>query len=327
MKNVIVTGGLGFIGFNALQQWHEARPDVNFFNVDCETYAAQYKLKSKKKQLEENEIKSFCTDISKEYLVKIDLEPIVYNSKIDTIINFCAESHVDNSISGPKVFFDSNVIGVVNLLELCRKHGCRFHQVSTDEVIGAISPESNNDSSEEAKLNPSSPYSSSKASAELIVQSYVKTFGIHATISRCTNNIGAWQTPEKLVPKVIENALAGKKIPVYGAGDQRRFWIDVKSHNDALLRIVEDGKSGEIYNIAPKTENLVKNIDLVKMILKQLGKDESLIEHVKDRAAHDVCYWLDSSKIKNELGWEDTRDFEKTLHETVQWYVNANSLD
>ena len=327
MKNVIVTGGLGFIGFNALKQWHEMRPDMNFFNVDCETYAAQYKLKSKKKWLDENGIQSFCIDISKENSVKTVLESVIEKNNIDTIINFSAESHVDNSISGPRVFFESNVMGVVNLLEVCRKYSCKFHQVSTDEVIGAISPESGADSTEEAKLNPSSPYSSSKASAELIVQSYVKTFGIHATTSRCTNNIGAWQTPEKLVPKVIENALAGKKIPVYGAGDQRRFWIDVRSHNDALLRIVEHGRSGETYNIAPKPENLIKNIDLIKMILRQLGKDESLIEHVKDRAAHDTCYWLDASKIKKELNWEDTRDFEETLHETVQWYVNAGKLD
>lgn len=326
MKNCLVTGGLGFIGFNALQQWHEARPDVNFFNVDCETYAAWYKIKSKKDWLLKNNIKSLCIDISKDYPMQVDFEPFIEKNNIDTIVNFAAESHVDNSISGPKIFFESNIVGVANLLEICRKYGCRFHQVSTDEVIGAISPESNADSTEEAKLNPSSPYSSSKASAELIVNSYVKTFSIKATISRCTNNIGAWQTPEKLVPKTIENALAGKKIPIYGAGEQRRFWIDVKSHNDALLKIIEEGKPGETYNIAPKPENLVKNIDLVKMILKQLGKDESLIEHVKDRAAHDVCYWLDASKLKNDLGWKDTRDFGKILHDTVQWYVNANNL-
>lgn len=326
MKNVLVTGGLGFIGFNALQQWHKERPDINFYNVDCETYAAWYKIHAKKQWLLSNGIESLCVDISKLYQMKVDVEPFILKNNIDTIVNFAASSHVDNSIASPSIFFESNIIGVVNLLEACRKYGCRFHQVSTDEVIGAISPESNMDSTENAKLNPSSPYSSSKASAELIVKSYIKTFGLKATISRCTNNIGAWQMPEKLVPKTIENALAGKRIPIYGAGDQRRFWIDVRSHNEALLKILEEGKLGETYNIAPKPESLVKNIDLVKMILKLVGKDESLIEHVEDRAAHDICYWLDVSKIKNKLGWEDSRNFEDTLHDTVQWYIDSYNV-
>ena len=327
MKNILVTGGLGFIGFNALQQWHKARPDIRFFNVDCETYASWYKKKKKKEWLLRNEIKNYCVDISKSYPMKIDIEPIVKEHNIDTIINFAAESHVDNSIASPNVFFDTNIIGVANLLEICRKYGCRFHQVSTDEVIGAVSPESNLDSTEDAKLCPSSPYSSSKASAELIVQSYIKTFGVKATISRCTNTMGEWQHPEKLIPKTIENALSNKKIPIYGAGEQRRFWIDVQSHNEALLKIIEEGVPGEIYNIAPNPKNLIKNIDLVKMILKLLGKDESLIEHVEDRAAHDVCYWLDSSKIENTLKWKDTRSFEDTLQRTIQWYLNANTIN
>ena len=166
------------------------------------------------------------------------------------------------------------------------------------------------DSTENAKLDPSSPYSSSKASAELIVNSYFKTFGVKATVSRCTNNIGPWQHIEKMVPKTIVNALANKQIPVYGDGKQRRFWIDVKSHNDAVLEILEHGTVGETYNIAPKKENLLTNIDLVKKILKALGKSESLIEHVKDRAAHDVCYWLDAAKIEKDLGFTDTRSFD-----------------
>lgn len=326
MKNILVTGGLGFIGFNALQQWHKIRPDVKFVNVDCETYAAWYKIKEKKDWLLANGIHHYCVDISKDYPMKFDIEPAVKNYNIDTIVNFAAESHVDNSIASPKVFFDTNVIGVANLLEICRKYGCRFHQVSTDEVIGAVSPESSLDSTENAKLCPSSPYSSSKASAELVVQSYVKTFGVKATISRCTNNMGEWQHPEKLLPKVIQNALAGKRIPIYGTGEQRRFWIDVRSHNEALLKIIEEGVPGETYNIAPKPENLIKNIDLVKLILKHLGKDESLIDHVEDRAAHDICYWLDAKKMKNQLGWEDSRTFEDTLQRTIQWYANLNEI-
>lgn len=256
--------------------------------------------------------KSICDPVAVENAVK--------DFAVDTIVNFAAESHVDNSISGPMPFFETNVMGVVNLLEACRKYGCRLHQVSTDEVIGAKAPEDEDDTTEEAKLEPSSPYSSSKAAAELIVQSYVKTYGIDATTSRCTNNIGEWQNPEKLVPKTILNALAGEKIPVYGNGKQRRFWIDVKSHNDALLKILKNGKKGETYNIAPPAENLVKNIDLVKQILNAVGKDETLIEHVKDRAAHDICYWLDSDKMSTELGWADSRDFKKTLKRTIEWY-------
>ena len=318
MKNVLVTGGFGFIGFNALLDWIAKFPELNFINVDSETYAAQYKLNEKKSILKKLGVKSYKQSI-------IDLvmcEKIVKDNNIDTIVNFAAESHVDNSISGPGVFFSTNVIGVVNLLEICRSHGCRLHQVSTDEVIGAISPEMDVDSSENAKLDPSSPYSSSKAAAELIVNSYVKTFGVNATISRCTNNIGPWQNPEKMVPKTILNALSGKKIPVYGDGRQRRFWIDVKSHNDALMQILLHGKPGETYNIAPKKENLLENIALVKRILHALGKDEQLIEHVADRAAHDVCYWLDASKIEKELGFVDSQSFDATLDETVRWYCN-----
>lgn len=316
MKNVLVTGGLGFIGFNALVDWPKKMKNCTFVCFDSETYAAQFKLEEKKKILADSRVvcikKSICDPIA--------VERVISDFNIDTIVNFAAESHVDNSISGPMPFFETNVIGVVNLLEACKKHGCRLHQVSTDEVIGAKAPEDEDDTSEEAKLEPSSPYSSSKAAAELIVQSYVKTFGIDATISRCTNNIGEWQNPEKLVPKTILNALAGEKIPVYGDGKQRRFWIDVKSHNDALLKILKKGKTGEIYNIAPPEENLLKNIDLVKQILNAVDKDETLIEHVKDRAAHDVCYWLDSDKTFNELGWADNRDFKKTLKRTIEWY-------
>lgn len=316
MRSVIVTGGLGFIGFNALKDWAPKMKDTQFICFDCETYAAQFKLEEKKKILADLGVvcfkKSICDPVAVENAVK--------DFAVDTIVNFAAESHVDNSISGPMPFFETNVMGVVNLLEACRKYGCRLHQVSTDEVIGAKAPEDEDDTTEEAKLEPSSPYSSSKAAAELIVQSYVKTYGIDATTSRCTNNIGEWQNPEKLVPKTILNALAGKKIPVYGNGKQRRFWIDVKSHNDALLKILKSGKKGETYNIAPPAENLLKNIDLVKHILNAVDKDEMLIEHVKDRAAHDICYWLDSDKMFNELGWVDNRDFKKTLKRTIEWY-------
>lgn len=315
MKNILITGGFGFIGFNALLEWARF-PEYKFFNVDSETYAARYKLKEKKALLKRLGVKSFKKSICDANAIK----KIVIDNDIRAIVNFAAESHVDNSISGPKVFFDTNVMGVVNLLDICRKYGCRLHQVSTDEVIGAISPEMRVDSSESAKLDPSSPYASSKAAAELVINSYVKTYDVNATISRCTNNIGEWQNPEKLVPKTILNALADKKIPVYGNGKQRRFWIDVKSHNDALLEILRRGKPGETYNIAPCEDNLLENISLIKQILKTVKKPQELIEHVTDRAAHDVCYWLDAKKIDCELGWIDSRDFSETLTRTVNWY-------
>lgn len=319
MKNILVTGGFGFIGFNALIEWSKF-PEYRFFNVDSETYAAQYLLTEKKIILKNLGVKSFKKSICNAAVIK----KIVIDNDIDTIVNFAAESHVDNSISAPKVFFDTNVMGVANLLDICRKYGCRLHQVSTDEVIGAVSPEMPIDSSENAKLDPSSPYASSKAAAELIINSYAKTYSVDATISRCTNNIGEWQNPEKLVPKTILNAMAGKKIPVYGNGKQRRFWIDVKSHNDALLEILRHGRLGETYNIAPHEDNLLKNIDLVKQILKAVKKPQKLIEHVVDRAAHDVCYWLDARKIEHELGWKDDRDFSETLARTVEWYLNGS---
>ena len=316
MKNVLVTGGFGFIGFNALLDWSQKFPNCKFFNMDCETQAAQFKLKEKKTLLKKLGVKSFKNSI----VDPVACEKIVEDNQIDTIVNFAAESHVDNSIESPRVFFDTNVIGTANLLDAARKFNCRFHQISTDEVIGAISPEMDVDSTENAKFNPSSPYSSSKASAELIVNSYVKTFGVKATISRCTNNIGPWQHIEKMIPKTITNALFNKKIPVYGNGKQRRFWIDVKSHNEAVIKILSRGTIGETYNIAPKKENLITNITLVKKILKALGKTEKLIEHVKDRAAHDECYWLDASKIEKEIGFVDSKDFDITLNETIDWY-------
>lgn len=316
MKNILVTGGFGFIGFNALVQWSKDRPQYVLSNIDYETYAAKFMLQKKKEIIRSLGILSAKIDICD----RMKLEKFVNNNHIDTIVNFAAESHVDNSIASPNIFFDTNVIGVVNILEICKKHGCRLHQISTDEVIGAISPEMEIDSTEEAKFDPSSPYSSSKAAAELIIRSYVKTFGVEATISRCTNNIGAWQNPEKMVPKTILNALQDKSIPIYGNGKQRRLWIDVKSHNDAVMTILEKGKSGQTYNIAPQKRNLLANISLVKKILIALKKPNSLITYVKDRPAHDACYWLDATKIKVQLGFKDMRKFEDTLNATIHWY-------
>lgn len=316
MQNILITGGFGFIGFNAILQWKKTHPELNLFNVDSETYAAQFLLPRKKEILDSLHVDSFHEDIRNADA----MENIIVNRKIDTIVNFAAESHVDNSIKNPTVFFETNITGTVNLLNLSRKYNLRFHQISTDEVIGPISPEENCDSTENAPFNPSSPYSSSKASAELIALSYFKTFNTNITISRCTNNIGPWQNPEKLVPKTILNAINHKPIPIYGDGRQRRFWIDVNSHNDAILKILNKGKPGNIYNIAPNKNNLMTNIDLVHSILNSLNKPLSLINHIRDRPAHDICYYLDGRKMKEEMDWEDDVPFERTLQRTIDFY-------
>lgn len=321
MKNILITGGFGFIGFNAILQWKKNHPDLNLFNVDSETYAAQYLLKQKKEILDSLHIESFREDIRN----REPMEKIIVDKKIDTIVNFAAESHVDNSISNPNIFFETNILGTVNLLNLSKTHNLRFHQISTDEVIGPVSPEDKKDCSENAPFNPSSPYSSSKASAELIAISYFKTFNTNITISRCTNNIGEWQNPEKLVPKTILNAIYHKPIPIYGNGKQRRFWIDVNSHNSAIFRILKHGKPGNIYNIAPNKKNLITNIDLVHSILNSLNQPLDLIEHIKDRPAHDICYYLDGSKLENELNWKDTIPFESTLERTISFYAKLNN--
>lgn len=316
---VLVVGGLGFIGFNALQSWSVSCPHDTFFCYDVETYAAKFMLKQKKAWLKQHKIPCIKADVRD--AVAVDKAVTTYG--IDTIVNFAAESHVDNSIASPEIFFSTNVVGTVNCLEAARKHKCRFHQISTDEVIGAITPESGLDCTETARLCPTSPYAASKAAAELAVMSYIKTFKVNATISRCTNNFGPWQHPEKLIPTVITNACNDKQIPVYGNGKQRRYWIFVDEHNENVMNILRYGTVGETYNIAPSAgkKNLMYNIDIVKSILKSCGKPESLISYVKDRPAHDICYWLDASKIKCKgLAWHEQFDMKTRLMLTVDWY-------
>jgi len=258
--------------------------------------------------------KSICDPVA--------VENAVSDYDVDTIVNFAAESHVDNSISGPQVFFDTNVMGVVNLLEVCRKHGCRLHQVSTDEVYGISTPDSN--INEYSNLNPSSPYSSSKASADLICMSYAKTFNLPVTISRCTNNAGKYQHCEKLIGTVISAAIKNKNIPVYGNGLQKRHWTYVADHNNAILNIIKFGQLGKIYNIGPCNENYITNIELIKFILHYLNKPETLITYVNDRLAHDTSYYLTPSSnicIANST-------WKKFMPHIIEWYaqeVNNNN--
>ena len=322
MTNILITGGLGFIGFNAVQLWTKIRPDLHLVVVDLETYAASFKLEEKLQWLKDHGISYYKCDICDEFSV----DALVQQNNIDTIINFAAESHVDNSINGPDVFFNTNVIGTVKLLNVARKHKLRFHQVSTDEVYGETSPDSweNTDEvryideyipADVKPLKPSSPYSASKAAADMAVLSYVRTFNVNATVSRCTNNFGKWQHPEKLIGTVIKAAMAGKSIPVYGKGNQMRHWINVDEHNRIILEILSKGIAGKIYNIAPPEANWITNIKLIRFILKQLGKPTSLITHVTDRPGHDISYFLVGTDF-----CQSKKKWKEDMAKTVEWY-------
>ena len=313
---ILVTGGLGFIGFNALQRSKKMRPDYKLVVVDSETYASQFMLDEKKQWCKENGVEVVKCDIR-------DTEKVidaVVNFRISVIVNFAAESHVDNSIKNPNIFFETNVMGTVNLLNIAKKYDLRFHQIGTDEVYGITYPD--DECYEDHALDPSSPYSSSKCSADLIALSYFKTFGTKVTVSRCTNNFGKFQHSEKLIPTIITKVLNDQKIPVYGKGDQRRHWIHVDEHNRAILDILENGKIGEVFNIAPSAKNYITNMQVIKAILKRLGKDpKKFIEHVKDRAAHDTSYYLYS------LNYSSERLFKKDINEVVDWYVQVLQKD
>lgn len=311
----LVTGGAGFIASNYLYYATEKYPEDTFVCLDALTYAGNY---NSIKPLEERSnykfVKGDITD--REFIDKLFAE-----EKFDVVINFSAESHVDNSIKNPGIFLQTNIIGTQVLMDASLKYGVkRYHQISTDEVYGDL-PLDRLDLlfTEQTPLHASSPYSASKASADLLVGAYHRTFGLPATISRCSNNYGPYQFPEKLIPVVISKALKEEKIPVYGTGENVRDWIHVHDHNTGIDMIVRNGKVGEVYNLGGHSERT--NLDVVKTILKQLGKSEDLIEFVSDRKGHDLRYAIDSSKIEKELGWERTYTFEEGIKETVNWYV------
>lgn len=312
----LVTGGAGFIGSNFMHYEVKKYSDDVFVCLDALTYAGNY---NNIKDLEEySNFKFVKGDITDRELVYKLFE----EEKFDIVINFAAESHVDNSIKNPTIFLTTNIIGTSVLMDACRKYGIkRYHQVSTDEVYGDL-PLDRPDLlfTEDTPLHTSSPYSSSKASADLLVMAYHRTYGLPVTISRCSNNYGPYQFPEKLIPVVISKALAGEKIPVYGTGSNVRDWIHVIDHNIGVDLIVRNGKSGEVYNLGGHSERT--NLEIVKIILKQLGKSEDLIEFVTDRKGHDLRYAIDSSKVEKELGWERTYTFEKGIKETIDWYLN-----
>jgi dTDP-glucose 4,6-dehydratase len=313
MNNILITGGCGFIGFNFIQYLVSLKlNNVKIINVDKITYASLPYLDEKLKYFKENNITNYTYDICNYKEIK---EIIEYH-KINGIINFAAETHVDNSIKNPDVFIKSNIEGVLNLLKLSNEFGLRFHQISTDEVYGSIDPVKDI-VDENFKYNASSPYSSSKAGADLLAISFYKTYGTKITISRCTNNYGRYQHEEKLIPKVIYNIKNNIKIPVYGDGKQMRNWIHVIDHCDAIWKIYNNGKIGEIYNVGSDT--LITNIELIKHIIQQLNSSEELIEHVTDRPGHDLCYHLCSKKIQNELNWNQKINFNDGINDLLQF--------
>ena len=314
--NVLVTGGAGFIGGNFVYHMLKAHPDYKIICVDCLTYAGN--MSTLEEALKNPNFVFYKTDITdREAIYKI-----FEDEKPDIVVNFAAESHVDRSIENPEIFLKTNILGTQVMMDACRKYGItRYHQVSTDEVYGDL-PLDRPDLffTEETPIHTSSPYSSSKAGADLLVLAYHRTYGLPVTISRCSNNYGPYHFPEKLIPLMIANALADKPLPVYGEGLNVRDWLYVEDHCRAIDLIIHNGKVGEVYNVGGHNE--MKNIDIVKLICKHLGKPESLIVHVEDRKGHDMRYAIDPTKIHNELGWLPETKFEDGIKKTIDWYLN-----
>lgn len=315
MKKMLITGGAGFIGSNFIHYILSKYNDYQVINLDKLTYAANLE---NLKDIEDNKNYKFIHgDIAdKEFIFKL-----FEDKKFDIVINFAAESHVDNSILNPQIFTITNILGTQVLLDACRKYNIkRFHQVSTDEVYGELPLDDKSILfTEKTPLNPSSPYSASKASADMLVKSYYRTYSLPITISRCSNNYGPYQHLEKLIPLMISKAINNDNLPVYGNGLNVRDWLHVYDHCTAIDLIIHEGKIGEIYNIGGNNEK--SNIDVVKIILKELGKSEKLIKYVNDRPGHDLRYAIDSTKIKTTLNWNPVYSFEKGILDTIKWYT------
>ncbi len=316
MKNILVTGGMGFIGSNFVRYILELNQDFKIINIDKLTYAG-----NPENLIDINIKHSNCyTFYRKDICDSNSIDKIIKKEKIDYIINFAAESHVDRSIDKPTTFCNTNIMGTQSLLNAAKINKIKkFVQISTDEVYGSLNF---NDSpfTEQTSLTPNSPYSASKASADLLVSAYHKTFGLPINITRCSNNYGSYQFPEKLIPLMINNALNNKELPIYGEGINIRDWIFVTDHCAAILKILLNGRIGETYNIGGDSE--IANIDLVKRILRQLDKPESLITFVKDRPGHDLRYAINHNKITRELNWKPEIKFNRGLELTIKWYID-----
>lgn len=312
---IFVTGGAGFIGSNFIFHILKKYPDYRVVCLDKLTYAGNLSTLA---SVEGNKNFRF---------VKIDIcdRQAVFNlfkeEKPDTVVNFAAESHVDRSIVDPEIFLKTNILGTATLMDACREYGIkRFHQVSTDEVYGDL-PLDRPDLffTEKTPIHTSSPYSSSKAAADLLALAYYRTYGLPVTVSRCSNNYGPYHFPEKLIPLMIANALNDKPLPVYGTGENVRDWLYVEDHCKAIDLIIHKGRAGEVYNVGGHNE--MRNIDIVKLICKELGKPESLITYVSDRKGHDLRYAIDPTKIHTELGWLPETKFADGIKKTVKWYL------
>ena len=311
---IIVTGGAGFIGSNFIFYMMDRYPECRIVCLDCLTYAGN--LATLDPVMESKNFRFEKVNITDRDAVFRIFE----QEKPDIVVNFAAESHVDRSIDHPQIFLETNIIGTAILMDACRRYGIRrFHQVSTDEVYGDL-PLDRPDLffTEETPIHTSSPYSSSKAAADLLVLSYYRTYGLPVSISRCSNNYGPYQFPEKLIPLMIANALNDDPLPVYGKGENVRDWLYVEDHCRAIDLIIRKARAGEVYNVGGHNE--MRNLDIVKMICRELGKPESLITFVADRKGHDLRYAIDPAKIRDELGWEPETKFEDGIVRTIRWY-------
>lgn len=325
MKNILVTGGAGFIGSNFVKHMLTTY-DYNIVNIDSLTYAGNLE------NLTDVEKNPKYTFIKADIRDREALDKIFAEHHIDTVVNFAAESHVDRSIEDPELFLSTNILGTQALLDTAKKYwkvnpedkhcrlfkeGVKYLQVSTDEVYGTLGKEGM--FTETTPLAPNSPYSASKTGADLIVRAYHETFGMPINITRCSNNYGPYQFPEKLIPLMINNCLNDKELPVYGDGMQIRDWLHVKDHCTGIDTVLHKGKIGEVYNIGGNNEKA--NIEIVKLIISTLGKSEDLIKYVQDRPGHDRRYAIDNSKITSELGWSPSYTFEQGIKETIEWYL------
>jgi len=327
MKTILVTGGAGFIGSNFIRYILRTPGRFNVINLDALTYAGNL---SNLQDVENNPSYRFVHGDIRD---KKTVDRIFDETQIDYVVNFAAESHVDRSITNPEIFLSTNILGTGVLLDAAKRHWCiepenkycreyrdgvKFLQVSTDEVYGALGKEGF--FTETTPLSPNSPYSASKASADMLVRSYGETFSLPVNITRCSNNYGPYQFPEKLIPLMINNCLHDKELPVYGDGLQIRDWLHVTDHCSAIETVLLNGKLSEIYNIGGNNEKA--NIEIVRLILSATGKNESLIRYVKDRPGHDRRYAIDNTKITTELGWSPSYTFEQGMKETVEWYLS-----
>ncbi len=314
-KTVLVTGGAGFIGANFVYHMLATHPDYRIVCIDALTYAGN--MSTLARAMENPNFAFVRADICDRDAVFRVFE----SEHPDIVVNFAAESHVDRSIEDPGVFLRTNILGTQTMMDACRKYGIeRYHQVSTDEVYGDL-PLDRPDLlfTEETPIRTSSPYSASKASADLLVQAYSRTYGLPATISRCSNNYGPYHFPEKLIPLMIANCLADRPLPVYGKGENVRDWLYVEDHCRAIDLIIEGGRAGEVYNVGGHNE--MRNIDIVKLICDALGKPYSLITYVADRKGHDMRYAIDPTKIHRELGWLPETKFSDGIRKTIDWYL------